>query len=121
MEEQRRLLDELMGANRNRDRDVKPIEHFDDPRVCKYSLAGLCPYRLFPNTVRSRLHHLLSLSLSLLLTFLLSCECMRSVLTCCWYRFLLFFFFHQKCDLGKCPFEVCPAPERMIEMYQEER
>lgn len=24
--------------------------HFDDPEVCKYALAGLCPWSLFSNT-----------------------------------------------------------------------
>ncbi|EFC42861.1 predicted protein [Naegleria gruberi] len=44
------LLDELMGVNRNGDRQDLIIEHFTDPRVCKYDLLGLCPYKLFPNT-----------------------------------------------------------------------
>ena len=44
------LLDELMGVNRNGDRQDLIIEQFTDPRVCKYDLLGLCPYKLFPNT-----------------------------------------------------------------------
>ncbi|KAG2373273.1 hypothetical protein C9374_012262 [Naegleria lovaniensis] len=44
------LLDELMGVNRNGDRQDLIIEHFTDPRVCKFDLLGLCPYKLFPNT-----------------------------------------------------------------------
>ncbi|KAL9646992.1 hypothetical protein ABK040_013848 [Willaertia magna] len=45
-----KLLDELMGVNRNGDRQEYIIEHFTDDRVCKYDLLGLCPYKLFPNT-----------------------------------------------------------------------
>jgi len=51
MDEQRRLLDQLMG----RARDAAPGEkvkkrHFDDPDVCKFHLLGICPYVLFQNT-----------------------------------------------------------------------
>jgi hypothetical protein len=48
----RAMLDELMG----KERDV-PLEErtnrgytFSDKEVCKYALAGLCPYGLFKNT-----------------------------------------------------------------------
>lgn len=48
----RAMLDELMG----KERDV-PLEErtnrgykFSDPEVCKFALAGLCPYGLFKNT-----------------------------------------------------------------------
>ena len=48
----RAMLDELMG----KERDV-PLEErtgrglrFYDPEICKYALAGLCPYGLFKNT-----------------------------------------------------------------------
>jgi RNA-binding protein Luc7-like 2 len=46
----RKQLDELMGVNRNGDRGELIIKSYDDKRVCKYELAGLCPYKLFPNT-----------------------------------------------------------------------
>ena len=48
----RAMLDELMGKERNvpldqrKGTDIK----FNDPEVCKYALAGLCPYGLFKNT-----------------------------------------------------------------------
>ncbi len=67
-----KLLDELMGTGRNQDRVVEVIEvitmrphrqlsvkfrtrlfalqDFEDPRVCKFFLVGLCPYTLFKNT-----------------------------------------------------------------------
>lgn len=48
----RSMLDELMG----KERDV-PLEkrsgkglRYHDPEICKYALAGLCPYGLFKNT-----------------------------------------------------------------------
>lgn len=46
------MLDELMGRDRNvplDERSTKPLE-FSDREVCKYDLAGLCPYGLFRNT-----------------------------------------------------------------------
>ncbi|GLC50651.1 hypothetical protein PLESTB_000403500 [Pleodorina starrii] len=48
----RAMLDELMGKERNvplGQRSNRRI-HFDDPTVCKYALAGLCPNGLFKNT-----------------------------------------------------------------------
>jgi len=51
MDEQRKLLDQLMGKHRNADASVKVKErHFSDNDVCKFHLAGLCPYSLFQNT-----------------------------------------------------------------------
>lgn len=48
----RALLDELMGRERN-----VPLEErtnreltFSSHEVCKYAIAGLCPYGLFRNT-----------------------------------------------------------------------
>jgi hypothetical protein len=49
LEEQRRLLDALMGSSRNGER----AKHFTDSDVCKYYLCGLCPHDLFMNTVHS--------------------------------------------------------------------
>jgi len=49
MEQQRKLLDALMGANRNGDPSAS-AKHFGDPDVCKYFLCGLCPNELFTNT-----------------------------------------------------------------------
>lgn len=43
-------MDELLGPNRNGDRPRLPVTHYSDPRLCRYDLAGLCPYKLFPNT-----------------------------------------------------------------------
>ncbi|KAK9844094.1 hypothetical protein WJX81_004357 [Elliptochloris bilobata] len=48
----RALLDELMGRERNVPLDKRTGKSlkFSDPEVCKYALAGLCPYGLFKNT-----------------------------------------------------------------------
>lgn len=60
MDAMRSMLDELMG----KERDV-PLEkrsgrgvRYDDPEVCKYALAGLCPYGLFKNTKSDLGEHL---------------------------------------------------------------
>ena len=48
----RAMLDELMGKERNlppEERTGKGIS-YKDAAICKYSLAGLCPYGLFKNT-----------------------------------------------------------------------
>ena len=48
----RAMLDELMG----KERDLPPEERtgrgitYKDREICKYALAGLCPYGLFKNT-----------------------------------------------------------------------
>ena len=44
MDEQRALLDQLMGVNRNRDREQEEIRDFRDKRVCKFFLCGVCPH-----------------------------------------------------------------------------
>jgi RNA-binding protein Luc7-like 2 len=46
------MLDELMGKQRNvADKDAQQMKlHYDDPDVCQFALAGLCPYTLFSNT-----------------------------------------------------------------------
>eukprot|EP00210_Caulerpa_lentillifera_P004300 g4103.t1 len=52
MDSARALLDELMGKDRNvplSDKKVKELR-FTDSNVCKYELAGLCPFTLFKNT-----------------------------------------------------------------------
>lgn len=48
----RAMLDELMGKERNIPLDQRKGTdlRFNDPEVCKYALAGLCPYGLFKNT-----------------------------------------------------------------------
>ncbi|KAK9821175.1 hypothetical protein WJX74_004864 [Apatococcus lobatus] len=48
----RAALDELMGRERDvpMDRRTNRKLRFDDPEVCKYAIAGLCPYGLFKNT-----------------------------------------------------------------------
>jgi RNA-binding protein Luc7-like 2 len=48
MDAQRKLLDALMGTNRNGEKPT--TKHFSDPDVCKYFLCGLCPSELFVNT-----------------------------------------------------------------------
>lgn len=39
--------DELMGVNRNLDNEEGVIDNFQDERVCKPYLCGLCPHDLF--------------------------------------------------------------------------
>lgn len=50
MDEQRALLDSLMGINRNQDRAEEVVTDYRDERVCKYFLHGICPSDLFLNT-----------------------------------------------------------------------
>jgi hypothetical protein len=52
MDEQRRLMDELMGVERNLNEADKNhhVRHFSDPDVCKFYLCGVSPYSLFTNT-----------------------------------------------------------------------
>lgn len=52
MDEQRKLLDELMGNERNLNEDQKlnRKRHFSDSDVCKFYICGLSPYNLFKNT-----------------------------------------------------------------------
>ena len=47
VEEAGRLLDELMGKNRNGDRPDEVISSWRDKRVCPAYLLGCCPYNLF--------------------------------------------------------------------------
>jgi len=46
---QRKLLDSLMGKDRNGDTEIT-TKHFTDEDVCKNYLCGLCPHDLFRNT-----------------------------------------------------------------------
>ena len=66
MDATRALLDELMGKDRNVPLSEKKAKnlHFADAVVCKYELAGLCPFTLFKNTksdlgsaIRPIIHH----------------------------------------------------------------
>lgn len=53
MNEQRALLDQLMGKARDVPDAIKQSlkeVHFSDAAVCKYSLCGLCPYATFLST-----------------------------------------------------------------------
>lgn len=50
MDEQRALLDELMGANRNLDNPDALIEDYFDRRVCRLFLLGCCPHDVFRQT-----------------------------------------------------------------------
>ena len=54
MDEQRALLDQLLGKARNITdvNDYKKI-HFTDKRVCKFYLCGLCPYNLFEGLTKA--------------------------------------------------------------------
>lgn len=49
MDEQRALLDSLMGVNRNADRAADEILDYHDSRLCKMFLFGVCPSDLFTN------------------------------------------------------------------------
>ena len=53
MDEQRKLLDQLMGSNRNGEAGAS--KHFSDRDICRLYLVGLCPHDLFGNTVRPAL------------------------------------------------------------------
>ena len=56
----RAMLDELMGKERNlppEERTGKGIS-YKDAEICKYALAGLCPYGLFKNTKSDLGRHL---------------------------------------------------------------
>ena len=48
MEAQRKLIDSLLGKDRNG--DVGTTKHFTDLDVCKHHLCGMCPNDLFRNT-----------------------------------------------------------------------
>lgn len=53
MEDQRALLDMLMGKTRNLPENLKGELReisFHDHEVCKFFMCGLCPYSLFSNT-----------------------------------------------------------------------
>ncbi|KAH7481850.1 hypothetical protein KRP22_011187 [Phytophthora ramorum] len=50
MDEQRALLDRLMGFNRDGDRPDDAAIDFEHAKVCKPWLCGLCPRELFQNT-----------------------------------------------------------------------
>lgn len=44
MDSQRALLDSLMGVNRNNDREQDKVKDYNDSRICKNYLLGLCPH-----------------------------------------------------------------------------
>ena len=50
MDDARKLLDELMGINRNGDVDESNLLQVDNPEVCRQYLCGFCPAELFSNT-----------------------------------------------------------------------
>ena len=52
MDEQRALLDQLLGSERDvpQDQRKNTKRHFSDREVCKYALCGCSPYELFSNT-----------------------------------------------------------------------
>ena len=45
MDEQRALLDQLMGLNRNNDQKKKELEDYTDDKVCKFYLSGYYRWR----------------------------------------------------------------------------
>lgn len=49
-----KMLDEWLGVDRNGDNSSHLISSYEDPRVCKYSLAGCCPFSLLEQTRLSR-------------------------------------------------------------------
>jgi len=56
MDEQRALMDMLMGKTRdNTEEERKTMRrtHFSDSKICKYALCGMCPYALFKGGSRS--------------------------------------------------------------------
>lgn len=48
------MLDDLLGADRNGEGGSSSITDYNDPRICKYSLAGCCPYSLLQKTRLAR-------------------------------------------------------------------
>jgi hypothetical protein len=49
-----KLLDDWLGADRNGDDGICVITDYNDSRICKFSLAGCCPFSLLQNTRLSR-------------------------------------------------------------------
>lgn len=45
-----KMLDDWLGMDRNGDGGASAITDYNDPRVCKLSLAGCCPYALLQRT-----------------------------------------------------------------------
>lgn len=52
MDQFRKVLDELMGADRDLPikEKIRLNKHFDNPEVCKFYLLDFCPNDLFPNS-----------------------------------------------------------------------
>ena len=50
--DQRKLLDKLLGEDRNGDTELVSRQPYSAPIFCRFYLCGLCPYELFTNTVR---------------------------------------------------------------------
>jgi len=50
MDEQRAILDALMGADRDGEAGPSKVKHFTDDDVCPYFLCGMCPHEMFTNT-----------------------------------------------------------------------
>ena len=46
----RKLLDQLLGEDRNGDTALVSRQPYSDPMFCRFFLCGLCPYALFTNT-----------------------------------------------------------------------
>ena len=66
MDDQRALLDMLMGKTRDlssKDKGKLREITFHDPDVCKFFICGLCPYGLFNSTKSGIYHYYILLSL----------------------------------------------------------
>lgn len=46
----RKLLDQLLGEDRNGVSDATARKHYSDPEFCRAFLCGLCPHEMFLNT-----------------------------------------------------------------------
>ena len=73
MDDQRALLDMLMGKTRDlstKDKGKLREITFHDQDVCKFFICGLCPYGLFNSTKSGTFQHYIHLRLFYYLIFL---------------------------------------------------
>ena len=90
MDEQRALLDQLMGVNRNLDRAKEEIKDYRDKRVCKFFLLGVCPHGMCKNLP------------SLFVFFRVSSSCFLTFPYCLQFYSPLDMFVNTKMDDGPC-------------------
>lgn len=50
MDEQRAILDALMGMDRDGEAAAGKVKHFTDPDICPFYMCGMCPHEMFTNT-----------------------------------------------------------------------